>query len=97
MLLSGKAVQLQAGAEAQAAQLSMTPRQKGRTRADLFHSGVPGNCLAHFPMHGLLFLMFHLDNALRHITEFLGVSCAGPGVEHDYPCESLPTHDIDIP
>lgn len=46
MLLSGKAEQLQAGTEAQAAQLSVNPRQKGRTRADSFHSSVPGNGLA---------------------------------------------------
>lgn len=30
----------------------------------------------------------------RHILELLGVPCAGPGVEHDDPCGSLPAQGI---
>lgn len=100
MLLSGREVQLQAGTGAQAAQLSMDPshhhhsQAEGENEISLFHSGVPVNGLAPLPWFPMqlfrtMFLMFHL-----HIVEFLGVSCAGPGVEHDDLCESLPAQDI---
>lgn len=102
MLLSGREMQLQAGTEAQAAQLSMNPshchhsQAEGESQSTFTAQQCPTGGFALFQhtcsMAGTSVPYLHLGSTLRHILGSLGVSCAG--VEHDDPCESLPAQDI---